>query len=696
MPGPFTAPKAAPDHMPTIAEISGRAARRVLVATPVGCLLIILLLNVQDLVSNHLITESKERFARAEAVAGEILLADEILTMSANMAAATGEARWSDRFQHHIPVMDDAIARAKALAPPQISARFRAATEQANDHLVDAEVAALGLVEEGKREAALAMLSSADYTYNKSVLTEGISTFLAALTQLKADRVAQVKLWSFVVRWVIVLGGLGLIGAFVFAAFATARKAEESVISALTRLTPVDPLTQLANRYALDDALAKELAKPSNGEVAEDDGSIKALIAIDLNDFKAINDTHGHGAGDAALVHVAMKLKQAFHDDCVARVGGDEFVVLTTRPRPLKRIIEDTRTALGAMSAPFIYAEQMLKLGASAGICPIEADQSPASLAKNADVALYAAKAMKGREPTPLRVFSQDLEAVQKTDSLLKSRLSDALEEALFVPYFQPIVDMRSGKLVGAETLARWCPKHGPMVLPETFLPKLEEMGRLEDMTWSILEQACEAAADWPEPLPFSVNLPATQLKDGFAERTVALLNQHGIAPDRLSFEVADPATHPADHGADKVLRTFLSVGIGLTLDDFGRGHSPLENLIGLPLAGIKLERAFVSQIGVEEVEPSGGGVDIRTQKFAKAVVKMAVQFAGACGVPVIAAGIETRQQAELLRAAGCQLGQGYYFAAPMPASVFAAQMAEDASYDTVFYAPSSQLPSAA
>ncbi|MEM8855464.1 MAG: GGDEF domain-containing protein, partial [Pseudomonadota bacterium] len=444
MPAPFNAPRAAPDHMPTIAEISGRAARRVLVATPVGCLLIILLLNVQDLVSNHLITKSKEQFARAEAIAGEILLADETLTMSANMAAATGETRWSDRYQAHIPVMDDAIARAKALAPADISNRFKAATETANALLVDAELDALALAAANDRAGALAVLAAPGYTYNKSVLVEGISSFLTSLTDLQSARVAQVKLWSFVVRWIIVLGGLGLIGAFVFAAFASARKAEESVIAALTRLTPIDPLTQLANRYALDDALSKEIAKAA--ESATDDqgdrvdrGSMTALMAIDLNDFKAVNDTHGHGAGDAALVHVAMKLKETFYDDCVARVGGDEFMVLTTRPRPLDVIIEETRAALSAMSAPFIYADQMLKVGASAGICPIEVGQSAAAIAKNADVALYAAKAMKGREPTPLRVFSHDLETLQKSASLLKSRLSEALEEALFVPYFQPI-----------------------------------------------------------------------------------------------------------------------------------------------------------------------------------------------------------------------------------------------------------------
>jgi diguanylate cyclase len=410
-----------------------------------------------------------------------------------------------------------------------------------------------------------------------------------------------------------------------------------------------DALTQLANRSVLGDRLRHALARP--------DGDT-AVLLIDLDDFKIINDTLGHTVGDNLLIAVAGRLKACIRPmDTVARLGGDEFAVLLV-DATRETTIDVTERILASLGRPFAAQGHSLLVQASVGVAYAEPGDDPERLLRNADIAMYKAKELgKGRHAQ----YTPSMHAELQEQALLGAQLHNALEHNELHVLYQPIVELPGGQLVGVEALVRWRHPTRGNLLPTVFIPAAERTGLIVPLGHWVLEQACRQAAAWVDgpPLSMSVNVSARQLQEhGFADNVAAVLAETGLPPSRLTIEVTETAVLTGGH----VLRTLRELhehGIRLALDDFGTGQSSLGLLRTCPVDSLKLDKSFVDEITESSRRP--------------AVATAIIQMAQALGLDAVAEGIETEAQAVRLRRLGYRLGQGYHFARPLPAEEIAA-----------------------
>jgi diguanylate cyclase (GGDEF)-like protein len=422
-----------------------------------------------------------------------------------------------------------------------------------------------------------------------------------------------------------------------------------------------DPLTDLPNRALLDDRLSQALA------TCQRDGNALAVLFIDLDGFKVVNDLFGHHVGDQLLREVGERLASTRRkSDTVARFGGDEFVVVCPSigsSATACRIAEDI---LGELGRPFVVDGIEHRLSASVGIMVTTAGAAgftPETLLRNADTAMYRAKE-QGRGCWEL--FDQTMhDRVEERFEVERGLRAGIANGELSLAY-QPLVHLGTGELVGAEALLRWHrPDHGT-VLPGGFLQVAEETGLIDTLGTWVLDRALEELAAWqamqvlPEHFRLWVNVSPHQLANPtFPDKVHDLLEAHGVAPERLGLEIIEAAL--LNHG---VMITALSrlreSGVGLNLDDFGAGHSNLEWLQELPITGLKMDRRFVERLAGE---PEGRGV---------AVAQGLVDLGHALGLSVVAEGVETRTQAQALASMGCEYGQGYFFGYPgVPAQLW-------------------------
>ncbi len=410
-----------------------------------------------------------------------------------------------------------------------------------------------------------------------------------------------------------------------------------------------DPLTGLPNRAMFEDRLAGELAR-----VRETSGSL-ALLYLDLDGFKAVNDTLGHPAGDELIREVGRRLATTVRStDLVARVGGDEFAVIQcdiATPAAAEilcmRIIE-------AIDVPFEIAGSQARVGISLGLALGPADAGERSeLTRKADIALYEAKvAGKGRYV----FFAEGMDASIRHRTAIESSLRVALDagDQLEV-YYQPLYSARTGEVTGAEALVRWHhPQHG-MISPALFVPIAEQTGLIERLGEWVLDQACRAAVRWPVST-ISVNVSAVQLRNAdFADRVLAMLEASGLDPSRLELEITETSFIENAANCQPNLVALRLHGIKFALDDFGTGYSSFTHLQKFAVDRIKIDRSFVDGIGA-----GGQGSPL---------IQAIVDLAKASGLKITAEGVETAQQSAFLREAGCNSLQGYLLARPMPAS---------------------------
>lgn len=694
----------------SIAADSGKAARRMLLVTLVGFVLLLVLLGVEFTISSRAIDEAESNLRDAQILSKELLNADTQLTFASNMAAATGEERWVDRYRAELPHMRKTIAQAKALASPAIAERFDRETRVASDALVALERLAFVLIREGSLERGRAVLDSPEYARNKRILSEGGATFLQSLIEETEARKAMVARRQLFVRIALIGGGLLLIGAIVLRSVARSEKAQSAVEDELRRLALSDQLTGLGNRamfqrelthsiamvrlsQPLGDLFDGDVTLPPGGctevsvtetdsetlnEGAADDFDAPvyyALAALDLNGFKGVNDTLGHSAGDALLRELGARISKVFKDDFVARVGGDEFMVIARCTEPtLSSLKARLRKALDAMAEPVRLGNVDVKVSGSAGLARIGPTMSAEQVRKGADLALYAAKEIPTDASGAICEFTEEMAMAHRASTALEDRLRNAVAERAFVPYFQPIVEIATGRTVAAEALARWPQPDGKPLAPGAFIQKLEQMGRIHELTLIILEHASRAALTWPEPLPFSLNVPPTQLSGDFAQRVLALLERAGLPPNRLEIEVLETALAHSNAEALRVLTELRNTGVSVALDDFGAGYSSFGQLSRLPLDKLKIDRSFVYSMRDDKAQPrgekgpsaEGDGADVH-----EAVVRAAVDLAAVFDLTVVAEGVESVAHAEALARMGCQLGQGYHYARPMDEQEF-------------------------
>jgi diguanylate cyclase len=416
-----------------------------------------------------------------------------------------------------------------------------------------------------------------------------------------------------------------------------------------------DPLTGLPNRALFAQRLVEAAAAPGGTDVG--------VCFIDLDGFKVINDSLGHGVGDQLLMAVASRLGQriATHRHLVARMGGDEFVVLVGDPAGADELVEVAEAALAAVAEPVHIDGHELAVTASIGIaCSPSAGTDPTGLMRAADITLQWAKAAgKGR----WAMFDPARDDLEVARYALSAQMPAALERGEFTVEYQPMVSLFEGTLVGVEALVRWHHPRLGVLSPDAFIPLAEETGLILRLGYAVLEEACEKAAGWwPEPEPagfISVNLAVRQVHDpGLVAKVFAILERTGLDPARLQLEITESSVMGTDTEPIAALRQLTARGVRIAIDDFGTGYSNLAYLRRLPVRELKIAGEFVT--GLRSPDSTGNPTDER-------ILATLVSLAHTLGLTVTAEGVETAEQAERLRAIGCDAGQGWLFGRPGP-----------------------------
>ena len=416
--------------------------------------------------------------------------------------------------------------------------------------------------------------------------------------------------------------------------------------SRISQLAHNDALTGLPNRATFHEGLCSGLAAANKR---------LGLLYIDLDGFKHINDTRGHPVGDEVLCHVARRLLSVCHAPglLVGRLGGDEFAVLVPHGHA-DRAVTFARDIIEALKAPYELDHDItVQLGASVGIAfAPEHGEIADILFSRADMALYAAKtAGKGR----VHIFSQDMEIRAQERARLEGMLRRALDTrtGLFV-FYQPIVDVETGRLTAREALIRWHTAENGWIPPCDFVPIAEEAGLIDQLGAFVLGEACRDAVERDDGARVAVNISASQLGNGtLAEMVLSVLLSSGLAPNRLEVEVTETALLGAEATAIHDLRRLRDMGVRVALDDFGTGYSSLTHLRIFPFDTIKIDGSFVKE-----------AVDHRESA---AVVKAIADLGKRLGVNTVAEGVETQEQLERIRREGCTEFQGYLFGRPAP-----------------------------
>jgi diguanylate cyclase (GGDEF)-like protein/PAS domain S-box-containing protein len=427
-----------------------------------------------------------------------------------------------------------------------------------------------------------------------------------------------------------------------------------------------DPLTGLPNRVLFMDRLEHALDR-----LRRQPESRAAILFIDLDHFKLVNDTMGHSAGDELLVAVAARLKQAVRpSDTVARFGGDEFGLLLEEIGSERDAIAMAERIAAMFARPFVLGTTEHFVSTSVGISLAAAGELPDELIRDADAAMYRAKE-GGRARYEL------FDGVMRARAIARLRIENDLRRALerneLRLAYQPIVSLRDETIVGVEALLRWeHPERGP-ISPGEFIPVAEENGLIERIGRWVLERACRQAAHWGHlrqdlaPLRLSVNVSPIQLAHhGFAEFLIALLRRSALDPSALSLEITETVLLEEADTVTEAARTLHAAGVRLVLDDFGTGYSSLSYLTRLPLDALKVDRSFVEALG------SG--------PRASAIPEAIVAMARALSLGVVGEGAETAAQVAELRRLGCDFVQGHLFSPPVPASEITAMLSGGAS----------------
>ena len=422
-----------------------------------------------------------------------------------------------------------------------------------------------------------------------------------------------------------------------------------------------DPLTGLCNRRAFREQLARSLA------YSERTDSRVALLVLDIDGFKAINDSLGHPVGDQLLNLISQRLLQAARkSDMVARVGGDEFLVML---QPFKRDEDPARVAqriIHCVSRPCDLAGSDYRVTASIGVAMFPRDGSdPDLLIRNADTAMHHAKA-QGRNQ--YSYYAQDMNEAVASALDLENDLRRAIERGSLVLHYQPQVDVHFGHIIGAEALVRWRDPRRGLIPPTEFISIAEETGLIHPLGACVLRMACEEASRWPSvrrgsELRVGVNVSSRQLRErAFVELVTSTLRETGLDPDRLELEITESSVLHERGVTLATIQHLRELGVHVSIDDFGTGYSALSALKQLPVDGLKIDRSFVS--------------DLTSDASAATITSGLIAIANGLGLSTIAEGVEVVEQMQLLRGQGCRRMQGYLFAKPIPAEDFAAQLA--------------------
>jgi diguanylate cyclase (GGDEF)-like protein len=407
-----------------------------------------------------------------------------------------------------------------------------------------------------------------------------------------------------------------------------------------------DALTGLANRrffLELFDGVMKSCRA----------GDQLAVMVIDLDRFKPVNDVHGHAAGNAVISAIAERLLQAVSPTgVVARLGGDEFAVLVRHDDGQDTLFALAEQLIATIRCPITWNQNLIHVDATIGIAPVTRENSePEGLLHAADLAMYQGK-RDGRGT--FRIFAAEMGAALKARAEFEADLRAGIARGEFVPFFQPIVRLSSKELVGFEILARWNHPTKGLIAPDAFIPVAEQTGLIGDLFYSLLRQACSTAQNWPAHLRISVNVAPQQLQDPrLPQRILAILTETGLSPRRLEVEITETAIINDLQAARSALLSLQNIGVKIALDDFGTGYSSLYHLRELRFDKLKIDRSYVTTL----MQGSEGA------KLVDAII----QLGASLGMETTAEGIETSSNLDWLSRQGCTFAQGYLFGRPMP-----------------------------
>ena len=412
-----------------------------------------------------------------------------------------------------------------------------------------------------------------------------------------------------------------------------------------------DPLTGLPNRRffneRLDEVLHKVLAE----------GHRAAVLMLDLDGFKAINDVHGHVVGDRALVEFTERITEAAKGACLARVGGDEFSIILPNISSLDDPAGLARRIGKAVAEPFTIAGTETALGVGIGIAVAPDDGISADdLIRRADLALYRAKA-DGRSFT--RFFEPSMDAHVERRTAIERELRAAIAAESIEVYYQPLVHLDGDRIIGFEALARWNSPTLGNVFPSVFVTVAEECGLIHQLGDQLLRIACREAMKWPNDFTLAFNVSPLQLRDPtFGLRVLGILGETGLPPTRLELEITESAIVGDALLAQRMIDELRAAGVRIALDDFGTGYATMSQLLAFRFDKIKIDRSFVSRLS--------------TDQDSKVIVRAIIGLANGLGLTTTAEGIETGAQLANLKAGGCSEGQGYLFGKAVPAAEIA------------------------
>jgi diguanylate cyclase (GGDEF)-like protein len=409
-----------------------------------------------------------------------------------------------------------------------------------------------------------------------------------------------------------------------------------------------DALTDLANRALLNTRLEQALGEPG-------DGRMVAVHHIDLDRFKAVNDTFGHHAGDKLLKIVASRLRPLVRaSDTIARMGGDEFVIVQAPVADPADAVSLAQRVIIAVGEPFDIDGHLTAVGASIGIAVSPGDGStPEELLRNADLALYRAKD-DGRGT--FHFFEPAMGEQMQSRRILEQDLRKALPSGEFELYYQPVVNLRTATVSGFEALIRWNHPQRGLISPAAFIPLAEETGFIVPMGEWVIRQACMTAARWPEHLHVAVNISASQFRSaGLMQIIVGALAASRLKATRLEIEITETVLLQDKEATLGILHQLRALGVRIAMDDFGTGYSSLTYLQSFPFDKIKIDRSFV-----KDITENAGSLNI---------VRAVAALANGMGMTATAEGVETTEQLDRITAEGCTEMQGYLFSRPLPAA---------------------------
>lgn len=581
---------------------------------------------------------------------------DELLTMSARLAAASGDTSYVVRYHRAVPKLGAVIRDALAVVPDPAANDAVGATDAANQALIALEEESFRRLAAGDRTGAYALVSSPRYTGLKAEYRRGMDTAIERMRlageSARTDAVRRQHLGLAVGIGAAAL--LALLSVLTALGLHRSQRARTGVEEQLRVQAHVDPLTGLANRRSFGESLSTALDGP------DADGT--TVLFLDLDHFKSVNDTRGHHEGDVLLGEVAQRLSHGVSLEpgvVVARLGGDEFAVLlpATGAWAVERLAD---RLVRSLSQPYEAAPHA-SVTASIGLASTGPGlRGAGALLRGADLAMYDAKA-RGRACWSRYAEHMHTELLDRVQ--LEGQLRDGIARGELVLHFQPVFDLANGRLDGVEALVRWEHPERGLLPPAAFVPVAENSDLILALGSFVLERACQQLVGWPgggtpaAPSYVAVNVSPRELhRAGYAAQVLAVLQRTGLPASSLVLEVTE-STVMRDQGAVVAVLTELRrAGVRVAIDDFGTGHSSVARLHELPVDVVKIDRSFVAAAA-----PDDAGAGDTT------LLVLLVDLARRLALDVVAEGIETPRQLEAVRRSGCAYGQGFLLGRPAP-----------------------------